>query len=146
MRDLFAQARGQAPSIIFIDEIDAIGRARGRGGMMGGNDERENTLNQLLVEMDGFGSKEGVVVLAGTNRPDILDRALMRPGRFDRQIGVDRPDIKGRDQIFQVHLGKIKLDAPISHYSERLAALTPGFSVGFSGRCGGGKKSRVPFC
>ena len=94
----------------------------------GGNDERENTLNQLLVEMDGFGSKEGVVVLAGTNRPDILDRALLRPGRFDRQITVDRPDIKGRDQIFQVHLQKIKLDAPISHFSERLAALTPGFS------------------
>ena len=128
VRDLFAQARSQAPSIIFIDEIDAIGRARGRGGMMGGNDERENTLNQLLVEMDGFGSKEGVVVLAGTNRPDILDRALMRPGRFDRQIGVDRPDIKGREQIFQVHLAKIKLDAPVTHYSERLAALTPGFS------------------
>jgi AFG3 family protein len=96
--------------------------------MMGGNDERENTLNQLLVEMDGFGSKEGVVVLAGTNRPDILDRALMRPGRFDRQISVDRPDIKGRDQIFRVHLGKIKLDADVAHYSERLAALTPGFS------------------
>ena len=128
VRDLFAQARSQSPSIIFIDEIDAIGRQRGRGGMMGGNDERENTLNQLLVEMDGFGSKEGVVVLAGTNRPDILDRALLRPGRFDRQINVDRPDIKGRDQIFQVHLQKIKLDAPIDHYSERLAALTPGFS------------------
>ena len=114
VRDLFAQARSQSPSIIFIDEIDAIGRQRGRGGMMGGNDERENTLNQLLVEMDGFGSKEGVVVLAGTNRPDILDRALLRPGRFDRQINVDRPDIKGRDQIFQVHLQKIKLDAPIA--------------------------------
>ena len=95
---------------------------------MGGNDERENTLNQLLVEMDGFGSKEGVVVLAGTNRPDILDRALMRPGRFDRQITVDRPDVKGREKIFQVHLGKIKLDAPIDQYSERLAALTPGFT------------------
>merc|ERR1719163_1189563 len=128
VRDLFAQARSQAPSIIFIDEIDAIGRQRGRGGFAGGNDERENTLNQLLVEMDGFGSKEGVVVLAGTNRPDILDRALLRPGRFDRQINVDRPDIKGREQIFQVHLQKIKLDAPIDHYSERLAALTPGFS------------------
>merc|ERR1719478_1554390 len=128
VRDLFAQARSQAPGIIFIDEIDAIGRQRGRGGMMGGNDERENTLNQLLVEMDGFGSKEGVVVLAGTNRPDILDRALLRPGRFDRQINVDRPDVKGREQIFQVHLQKIKLDAPIDHYSERLAALTPGFS------------------
>jgi AFG3 family protein len=128
VRDLFAQARGQAPSIIFIDEIDAIGRQRGRGGGFGGNDERENTLNQLLVEMDGFGSKEGVVVLAGTNRPDILDRALMRPGRFDRQISVDRPDIKGREQIFRVHLSNIKLDGAIPHYSERLAALTPGFS------------------
>ena len=99
-----------------------------RGGMMGGNDERENTLNQLLVEMDGFGSKEGVVVLAGTNRPDILDRALLRPGRFDRQISVDRPDVKGREQIFRVHLQKIKLDAAVEHFSERLAALTPGFS------------------
>ena len=128
VRDLFAQARGQAPSIIFIDEIDAIGRQRGRGGGFGGNDERENTLNQLLVEMDGFGSKEGVVVLAGTNRPDILDRALMRPGRFDRQISVDRPDVKGREQIFQVHLGNVKLDGAVPHYSERLAALTPGFS------------------
>ena len=128
VRDLFAQARSQAPSIIFIDEIDAIGRQRGRGGMMGGNDERENTLNQLLVEMDGFGSKEGVVVLAGTNRPDILDRALLRPGRFDRQISVDRPDVKGREQIFRVHLQKIKLDAAVEHFSERLAALTPGFS------------------
>lgn len=128
VRDLFAQARGQAPSIIFIDEIDAIGRQRGKGGGFGGNDERENTLNQLLVEMDGFGSKEGVVVLAGTNRPDILDRALMRPGRFDRQISVDRPDIKGREQIFRVHLGGIKLDGKIPHYSERLAALTPGMT------------------
>ena len=96
---------------------------------MGGNDERENTLNQLLVEMDGFGSKEGVVVLAGTNRPDILDRALLRPGRFDRQISVDRPDVKGREQIFRVHLQKIKLDAAVEHFSERLAALTPGSAV-----------------
>ena len=104
VRDLFAQARQQKPSIIFIDEIDAIGRQRGRSGFAGGNDERENTLNQLLVEMDGFGTKEGVIVLAGTNRPDILDRALLRPGRFDRQITVDRPDIQGREQIFRVHL------------------------------------------
>ena len=128
VRDLFAQARAQKPSIIFIDEIDAIGRQRGRGGFAGGNDERENTLNQLLVEMDGFGTKEGVIVLAGTNRPDILDKALLRPGRFDRQITVDRPDITGREQIFRVHLAKIALDGPVDHYSERLAALTPGFA------------------
>jgi AFG3 family protein len=128
VRDLFAQARAQAPSMIFIDEIDAIGRARGRGGFAGGNDERENTLNQLLVEMDGFPTTANVVVLAGTNRPDILDKALMRPGRFDRQITIDRPDIKGREQIFRVHLAKIKLDKAVEFYSERLAALTPGFA------------------
>ena len=128
VRDLFAQARAQSPSIIFIDEIDAIGRARGAGGFAGGNDERENTLNQLLVEMDGFATTAGVVVLAGTNRPDILDKALLRPGRFDRQIAIDRPDIVGREQIFRIHLAKLKLDAPIPHYSERLAALTPGFA------------------
>ena len=104
VRDLFAQARAQAPSIIFIDEIDAIGRARGAGGFAGGNDERENTLNQLLVEMDGFATTAGVVVLAGTNRPDILDKALLRPGRFDRQISIDRPDINGREAIFRIHL------------------------------------------
>lgn len=107
VRDLFAQARAQSPSIIFIDEIDAIGRSRGRGGFAGANDERESTLNQLLVEMDGFSSTSGVVVLAGTNRPDILDNALLRPGRFDRQINIDRPDIKGREQIFRVHLAKV---------------------------------------
>jgi len=106
VRDLFAQARAQSPSIIFIDEIDAIGRSRGRGGFAGANDERESTLNQLLVEMDGFSSTSGVVVLAGTNRPDILDNALLRPGRFDRQISIDRPDIRGREQIFRVHLAK----------------------------------------
>jgi AFG3 family protein len=128
VRDLFAQARAQSPSIIFIDEIDAIGRARGAGGFAGGNDERENTLNQLLVEMDGFATTAGVVVLAGTNRPDILDKALLRPGRFDRQISIDRPDIVGREQIFRIHLAKLKLDQPIPHYSERLAALTPGFA------------------
>ena len=128
VRDLFAQARAQSPSIIFIDEIDAIGRARGAGGFAGGNDERENTLNQLLVEMDGFATTAGVVVLAGTNRPDILDKALLRPGRFDRQIAIDRPDIVGREQIFRIHLAKLKLDEPIPHYSERLAALTPGFA------------------
>ncbi|MQM16993.1 hypothetical protein Taro_049960 [Colocasia esculenta] len=128
VRSLFQEARQSAPSIIFIDEIDAIGRARGRGGFSGSNDERESTLNQLLVEMDGFGTTSGVVVLAGTNRPDILDKALLRPGRFDRQITIDKPDIKGRDQIFQIYLKKLKLDNEPSFYSQRLAALTPGFA------------------
>ena len=128
VRNLFQEARQCAPSIVFIDEIDAIGRARGRGGFSGSNDERESTLNQLLVEMDGFGTTSGVVVLAGTNRPDILDKALLRPGRFDRQITIDKPDIKGREQIFQIYLKKIKLDHEPSYYSERLAALTPGFA------------------
>lgn len=128
VRSLFQEARQCAPSIIFIDEIDAIGRARGRGGFSGGNDERESTLNQLLVEMDGFGTTSGVVVLAGTNRPDILDKALLRPGRFDRQITIDKPDIKGRNQIFQIYLKKLKLDHEPSYYSQRLAALTPGFA------------------
>eukprot|EP00899_Mesostigma_viride_P016412 jgi/Mesvir1/24772/Mv22027-RA.1 len=128
VRDLFAQARSRAPSIIFVDEIDAIGKARGRGGFAGGNDERENTLNQLLVEMDGFSTTSGVVVLAGTNRPDILDKALLRPGRFDRQISIDRPDINGREQIFRIYLEKIALDKEVEYYSQRLAALTPGFA------------------
>ncbi|KAI3461569.1 hypothetical protein Pfo_018232 [Paulownia fortunei] len=128
VRNLFQEARQCAPSIIFIDEIDAIGRARGRGGFSGSNDERESTLNQLLVEMDGFGTTSGVVVLAGTNRPDILDKALLRPGRFDRQISIDKPDIKGRDQIFQIYLKRIKLDHEPAYYSQRLAALTPGFA------------------
>ncbi|XP_021622945.1 ATP-dependent zinc metalloprotease FTSH 8, mitochondrial isoform X2 [Manihot esculenta] len=128
VRSLFQEARQCAPSIVFIDEIDAIGRARGRGGFSGGNDERESTLNQLLVEMDGFGTTSGVVVLAGTNRPDILDKALLRPGRFDRQITIDKPDIKGRNQIFQIYLKKLKLDNDPSYYSQRLAALTPGFA------------------
>ncbi|KAL6577235.1 ATP-dependent zinc metalloprotease FTSH 8, mitochondrial [Orobanche minor] len=128
VRNLFQEARQCAPSIIFIDEIDAIGRARGRGGFSGSNDERESTLNQLLVEMDGFGTTSGVVVLAGTNRPDILDKALLRPGRFDRQISIDKPDIRGREQIFQVYLKKIKLDHEPTYYSQRLAALTPGFA------------------
>ncbi|KAL2898947.1 ATP-dependent zinc metalloprotease FTSH 10 mitochondrial [Bienertia sinuspersici] len=128
VRNLFQEARQCAPSIIFIDEIDAIGRARGRGGFSGSNDERESTLNQLLVEMDGFGTTSGVVVLAGTNRPDILDKALLRPGRFDRQISIDKPDIKGREQIFQIYLKKLKLDNEPSFFSERLAALTPGFA------------------
>ncbi|XP_021278866.1 ATP-dependent zinc metalloprotease FTSH 10, mitochondrial-like [Herrania umbratica] len=128
VRNLFQEARQCAPSIIFIDEIDAIGRARGRGGFSGSNDERESTLNQLLVEMDGFGTTSGVVVIAGTNRPDILDKALLRPGRFDRQISIDKPDIKGREQIFQIYLKKIRLDNEPSFYSQRLAALTPGFA------------------
>ncbi|XP_073021861.1 ATP-dependent zinc metalloprotease FTSH 3, mitochondrial-like [Primulina eburnea] len=128
VRNLFQEARQCAPSIIFIDEIDAIGRARGRGGFAGSNDERESTLNQLLVEMDGFGTTSGVVVLAGTNRPDILDKALLRPGRFDRQISIDKPDIKGREQIFQIYLKKLKLDHEPPYYSQRLAALTPGFA------------------
>ncbi|KAF5797180.1 putative peptidase M41, AAA+ ATPase domain, ATPase, AAA-type, core, peptidase, FtsH [Helianthus annuus] len=128
VRNLFQEARQCAPSIIFIDEIDAIGRARGRGGFSGSNDERESTLNQLLVEMDGFGTTAGVVVLAGTNRPDILDKALLRPGRFDRQISIDKPDIRGREQIFQIYLKKLKLDNEPSYFSQRLAALTPGFA------------------
>jgi AFG3 family protein len=108
VRDLFKQAREKAPCIIFIDEIDAIGRARGRNAMMS-NDERENTLNQLLVEMDGFGGDTGIIILAATNRPDVLDSALLRPGRFDSQISIDSPDVVGREQIFKVHLKPIKV-------------------------------------
>lgn len=125
VRDLFKQAREKAPCIIFIDEVDAIGRARGRGALQGGNDERENTLNQLLVEMDGFPTDKGVILMAATNRPDILDQALMRPGRFDRQIGIGRPDLKGREQIFEVHLKNIKLSAEVR--AADLAEMTPGF-------------------
>jgi AFG3 family protein len=128
VRDLFAQARANAPCIVFIDEIDAVGRARGRGGFSGGNDERENTLNALLVEMDGFTSSTGVVVLAGTNRADILDKALLRPGRFDRQITIDKPDMRGRFEIYMVHLQPLKLQADPSFIAKRLAALTPGFA------------------
>jgi AFG3 family protein len=113
VRDLFRQAREKAPCIIFIDEIDAIGRARGRGAIQGGNDERENTLNQLLVEMDGFPTDKGVILMAATNRPDILDQALMRPGRFDRQIGIGRPDLNGRAQIFEVHMKNIKVSPEV---------------------------------
>ncbi|KAK9764171.1 AAA ATPase afg3, partial [Basidiobolus ranarum] len=128
VRDLFANAKKNAPCIIFVDEIDAIGKARGKGGQFGGNDERESTLNQLLVEMDGFNSHEHVVVLAGTNRPDVLDPALMRPGRFDRHISIDRPDIKGRSAIFKVHLKPIKTSADLEKLANKMAALTPGFS------------------
>ena len=127
VRDLFKEARAEAPCIIFIDEIDAVGRKRGRGNM-GGNDERENTLNQLLVEMDGFSPSTGVVVLAGTNRVDILDEALTRPGRFDRQVQVDKPDLKGRQEIFMVHLQGIMLDGKPAEFAGRMAGLTPGFT------------------
>eukprot|EP01135_Chromosphaera_perkinsii_P005103 Nk52_evm14s316 gene=Nk52_evmTU14s316 len=129
VRDLFAQARQNAPCIIFIDEIDAVGRARGKAGQFGGgNDERENTLNQMLVEMDGFNTTTNVIVLAGTNRLDVLDPALLRPGRFDRQITIDRPDIKGRNSIFQVHLKPIKTKLDRKKISRKLASLTPGFT------------------
>jgi AFG3 family protein len=128
VRDLFKEARSNAPCIVFIDEIDAVGRKRGRGNMSGGNDERENTLNQLLVEMDGFTPSSGVVVLAGTNRVDILDEALTRAGRFDRQITVDRPDLQGRKEIFGVHLQGLTLDSVTEDIAGRLAGLTPGFS------------------
>jgi cell division protease FtsH len=126
VRDLFRQAKEKAPCIIFIDEIDAVGRARGRNLMQGGNDERENTLNQLLTEMDGFTTDLGVIILAATNRPDILDAALLRPGRFDRQISIDRPDLKGRAEIFKVHLKPLKLGSDVS--PERLAVQTAGFA------------------
>ncbi|MCL4137920.1 UNVERIFIED_CONTAM: hypothetical protein GTU68_000416 [Idotea baltica] len=125
VRDLFKQAKEKAPCIVFIDEIDAVGRSRGRMNMTGGNDERENTLNQLLVEMDGFGSDTGVILMAATNRPDVLDPALLRAGRFDRQIAVDRPDIKGREAIFKVHLKKLTLSAQVD--VKKLASQTPGF-------------------
>lgn len=128
VRDLFREARANAPCIVFIDEIDAVARARSKGQFGGGNDERENTLNQLLVEMDGFASSEGVVVLAGTNRADILDKAILRPGRFDRQITVDKPDIKGRREIFKVHLKGLQLDGNVDDFARRMAALTPGFA------------------
>ena len=126
VRDLFKQAREKAPCIIFIDEIDAIGRARGKGAIQGGNDERENTLNQLLVEMDGFSTDKGVILMAATNRPDILDGALLRPGRFDRQIGIDRPDLQGREAIFKVHLKTIKTGPDMD--AQTLAEMTPGFA------------------
>jgi AFG3 family protein len=125
VRDLFKQAREKAPCIIFIDEIDAIGRARGRNAIMS-NDERENTLNQLLVEMDGFGGDSGIIILAATNRPDVLDSALLRPGRFDRQITIDRPDVKGREMIFKVHLKPIKVSETLDIH--KLAEQTPGFA------------------
>lgn len=126
VRDLFKQAKEKAPCIVFIDEIDAIGRSRGRGQLPGANDERENTLNSLLVEMDGFATDSGVIILAATNRPDVLDSALLRPGRFDRQISIDKPDIVGREAIFKVHLKPIKLDPSVD--PKKLSAQTPGFA------------------
>lgn len=126
VRDLFRQAKEKAPCIIFIDEIDAVGRARGRNMMQGGNDERENTLNQLLTEMDGFSTDLGVIILAATNRPDILDPALLRPGRFDRQISIDKPDLNGREEIFKVHLKPLKLNTDVD--PKRLATQTAGFA------------------
>src|SRR6516165_9747563 len=126
VRDLFEQARTQAPAIIFIDELDSLGRARGIAGYAGGHDEKEQTLNQLLVEMDGFDSRTGVVIVAATNRPEILDPALLRAGRFDRQILVDRPDRRGREQILAVHLKKARLGLDV--VPEEIAALTPGFT------------------
>jgi len=126
VRDLFKQAKEKAPCIIFIDEIDAVGRARGRNMVQGGNDERENTLNQLLTEMDGFATDLGVIILAATNRPDVLDSALLRPGRFDRQISIDKPDLNGREEIFKVHLKPLKLHEEIS--PAKLAVQTVGFA------------------
>jgi cell division protease FtsH len=125
VRDLFKQAREKAPCIIFIDEIDPIGRARGRNAIMS-NDDRENTLNQLLVEMDGFGGDSGIIILAATNRPEVLDSALLRPGRFDRQITIDKPDLKGGEAIFKVHLAPIKVSESLDIY--KLAEQTPGFA------------------
>jgi len=128
VRDLFKKAKEKAPSIIFIDEIDAV--AKKRAGKMGGNDERDNTLNQLLVEMDGFSTEQSVIILAATNRADILDNALLRPGRFDRQVEITNPNIDERQAIYKVHLKKIKLsaDKTRTEYAKKLATLTPGFS------------------
>ena len=126
VRDLFKKAKEKAPCIVFIDDIDAIGRSRGRGQMPGSNDERENTLNSLLVEMDGFSTDSGVIILAATNRPDVLDSALLRPGRFDRQISIDKPDLKGREEIFKVHVRSLKLNKDVN--IKNLSAQTPGFA------------------
>ena len=126
VRDLFKQAKEKAPCIIFIDEIDAIGRARGKNAITGSNDERENTLNQLLTEMDGFASNTGVIIIAATNRADILDRALLRAGRFDRTINVELPDLEERKAIFRVHMGPLTMDETVD--GDFLAKQTPGFS------------------
>src|SRR4029450_9439899 len=126
VRDLFEQARQKAPCIIFIDELDALGRARHAAGIMGAHDEKEQTLNQLLVELDGFDATSGIVIIGATNRPEILDPALLRAGRFDRQVLVDRPDKRGRVEILEVHLKKAKLATDVD--AEKIAALTPGFT------------------
>ena len=126
VRDLFKKAKSKSPCIIFIDEIDAVGRSRGRAQMPGINDERESTLNSLLVEMDGFATDSGIIILAATNRPEVLDSALLRPGRFDRQIAIDKPDIAGREEIFQVYLKNLKLSKSVE--AKKLAAQTPGFA------------------
>ena len=125
VRDMFEQAKKSAPCIIFIDEIDAVGRQRG-AGVGGGHDEREQTLNQMLVEMDGFEGNEGIIVIAATNRPDVLDPALLRPGRFDRQVTVGLPDIRGREQILKVHMRKVPLGENVE--ASLIARGTPGFS------------------
>jgi cell division protease FtsH len=124
VRDMFEQAKKSSPCIIFIDEIDAVGRHRGVG-LGGGNDEREQTLNQLLVEMDGFEENQGVIIVAATNRPDVLDKALLRPGRFDRQVTVPNPDLVGREQILKVHMKKVPLAADVDPLV--IARGTPGF-------------------
>src|SRR5439155_15916486 len=124
VRDLFKQAREAAPSIIFIDELDAIGRARGSGAAIGGHDEQEQTLNQLLTEMDGFDSREGVIVLAATNRPDVLDSALLRPGRFDRRVTVQQPDRRGRAAILRIHTRNVPLAPDVD--LDDIASQTPG--------------------
>jgi cell division protease FtsH len=126
VRDLFEQARQKAPAIVFIDELDAMGRARGASPFAGGHDEKEQTLNQLLVEMDGFDATSGIVLLAATNRPEVLDPALLRAGRFDRQVLVDRPDKRGRIEVLKVHIKKVKIDVAVD--LEQVAALTPGFT------------------
>ena len=123
VRDLFSQAEAMAPCIVFIDELDALGKARGATPLVGGHDEREKTLNQLLVEMDGFDSRKGVCILSATNRPEILDPALLRPGRFDRQVLVDRPDLHGREEILRLHAQKVQLSANVD--LRTIAARTP---------------------
>lgn len=130
IRDLFKEARKRSPCIIYIDEIDAIGRQRSQGGgsFDGASGESEQTLNQLLVEMDGMGSRDGVLMLASTNRADVLDKALLRPGRFDRHIMIDLPTLVERQEIFEQHLKSVKLEHEPSFYSRRMASLTPGFS------------------